>query len=81
MKHTRAIFSNIPIQYLEQVQATFRANLKTSVQLAHVKRVHYRFRGPRSTRWQKMTRSAYQRQSYCLKATATTFSVYIQEYR
>ena len=64
---TRAIFSNTPIEALDQFRKDMAANGKF---------FRIRYRGPRNTP-KDMGRGFMSRQSTCLKANARTFSVYL----
>jgi hypothetical protein len=64
---TRALFSNTPIEALDQFRKDMAANGKF---------FRIRYRGPRNTP-KDMGRGFMSRQSTCLKANAKTFSVYL----
>jgi hypothetical protein len=64
---TRALFSNRPIEALDQFRKDMAANGKF---------FRIRYRGPRNTP-KDMGRGFMSRQSTCLKANAKTFSVYL----
>ena len=64
---TTAIFSNTPIEALDQFRKDMAANGKF---------FRIRYRGPRNTP-KDMGRGFMSRQSTCLKANAKTFSVYL----
>ena len=64
---TRALFSNAPIEALDQFRKDMAANGKF---------FRIRYRGPRNTP-KDMGRGFMSRQSTCLKANAKTFSVYL----
>lgn len=64
---TRALFSNTPIEALDQFRKDMAANGKF---------FRIRYRGPRNTH-KDMGRGFMTRQSTCLKANAKTFSVYL----
>ena len=64
---TTALFSNAPIEALDQFRKDMAANGKF---------FRIRYRGPRNTP-KDMGRGFMCRQSTCLKANAKTFSVYL----
>jgi hypothetical protein len=64
---TRALFSNAPIEALDQFRKDMAANGKF---------FRIRYRGPRNTPLD-YRRGFMSRQSTCLKANAKTFSVYL----
>ncbi len=64
---TRALFSNRPIEALDQFRKDMAANGKF---------FRIRYRGPRNTP-KDMGRGFMCRQSSCLKENARTFSVYL----
>ena len=64
---TTALFSNAPIEALDQFRKDMAANGKF---------FRIRYRGPRNTP-KDMGRGFMSRQSTCLKANAKTFSVYL----
>jgi hypothetical protein len=64
---TRALFSNSPIEALDQ----FRKDMASEGRYFRI-----RYRGPRNTP-KDMGRGFMSRQSTCLKANAKTFSVYL----
>ena len=64
---TRALFSNRPIEALDQFRKDMAANGKF---------FRIRYRGPRNTPLD-YRRGFMSRQSTCLKANAITFSVYL----
>lgn len=55
----------------------FRAMMRAYVAKKYGCKVQFRFRGPRNTMVDLLCRSRYTRQSNCIKASATSFAVYM----
>lgn len=60
-----AVFSNIPIERLEEFRKVYPAQYKI------------RYRGPRNSLADRISRSWLSRQSTCLQRYATSFSAYL----